>query len=194
MSYYQRRLPHWQPEGAALFITWRLHGSLPGVPAEMAEPRLRPSGQAEQKAGTRFVETDRQLDRATSGPLWLKDPKLAQMVVTSLRFGERELNLYALRAWVVMANHVHILVFPKAELARITRAVKNYTARQGNLLLTRTGQRFWEEESYDHWVRDRLELERIVAYIEFNPVKASLVARPEDWPWSSASQLSESSG
>src|ERR1019366_2883690 len=29
MSYYERNLPHWQPEGAALFLTWRLHGSLP---------------------------------------------------------------------------------------------------------------------------------------------------------------------
>jgi hypothetical protein len=29
MTYYERALPHWQPEGAALFLTWRLHGSLP---------------------------------------------------------------------------------------------------------------------------------------------------------------------
>ena len=36
-----------------------------------------------------------------------------------------------------------------------------------------------------HWVRDRCELERIVAYIEGNPVKAGLVARAEDYRWSS---------
>ena len=28
LTYYERNLPHWQPEGAALFVTWRLHGSL----------------------------------------------------------------------------------------------------------------------------------------------------------------------
>jgi len=28
-NYYERRLPHWQPKGVDLFITWRLHGSLP---------------------------------------------------------------------------------------------------------------------------------------------------------------------
>jgi hypothetical protein len=40
--------------------------------------------------------------------------------------------------------------------------------------------------SYDHWVRDERELERIAAYIENNPVQAGLATRPEDYAWSSA--------
>ena len=40
---------------------------------------------------------------------------------------------------------------------------------------------FWQHESYDHWVRDDEELERIVAYIAANPVKANLVRQPQDW-------------
>jgi hypothetical protein len=44
----------------------------------------------------------------------------------------------------------------------------------------------WQRESYDHWVRDRAELERIKRYIENNPVKAGLVARASDYAWSSA--------
>jgi len=47
-------------------------------------------------------------------------------------------------------------------------------------LLHRTGT-FWQAESYDHWVRDEEELERIVNYIAGNPVSAGLVKRPEDW-------------
>jgi REP element-mobilizing transposase RayT len=129
---------------------------------------------------------DRQLDSASLGPLWLKDPRLARLVADSLRFGESELGLYQLRAWVVMANHVHLVVFPQAPLWRITKAIKGYTARQANQLLGRTGRPFWQHESFDRWVRDCYELERIVRYVEANPVKAALVRSAEEWPWSSA--------
>ena len=84
-----------------------------------------------------------------------------------------------------MANHVHILIYPKAELPRITRAVKNYSAREANKTLGRSGLPFWKDESYDHWVRDDEELNKIVRYIEFNPVAAGLVTKPEEWRWSS---------
>jgi hypothetical protein len=50
-----------------------------------------------------------------------------------------------------------------------------------------TGSYFWQDESFDHWVRNPAEWEKIRTYIERNPVSAGLVARPEDWPWSSAS-------
>jgi alkanesulfonate monooxygenase SsuD/methylene tetrahydromethanopterin reductase-like flavin-dependent oxidoreductase (luciferase family) len=51
-----------------------------------------------------------------------------------------------------------------------------------------TGERFWQDESFDHWVRDPAEWQKIRAYIERNPVSAGLVAKPEEWPWSSASR------
>src|SRR6267378_54206 len=44
----------------------------------------------------------------------------------------------------------------------------------------------WQDESFDHWVRNSAEFERVRYYIEWNAVHASLVARPEDWKWSSA--------
>jgi len=54
--------------------------------------------------------------------------------------------------------------------------------------LNRTGQQFWQQESFDHWPRDESEFLRILKYIEDNPVKAGLVRRPEDWRWSSAAE------
>jgi putative transposase len=69
----------------------------------------------------------------------------------------------------------------------VTRAVKKTSAKQANLILGRAGHPFWQDESYDHWVRDEREFDRIVGYIEWNPVRAGLVVRVEDWPWSSAS-------
>jgi putative DNA methylase len=69
-------------------------------------------------------------------------------------------------------------------LARIMHSLKSYTAHEANKVLKRTGT-FWQTESYDHWVRDEDELERIVHYICANPVKAGLVERPEHWFWCS---------
>jgi putative DNA methylase len=70
-------------------------------------------------------------------------------------------------------------------LSGIMHSLKSYTANQANQLLGRTGQ-FWQHESYDHWVRDDDELERIVSYIASNPIKAGLAQRPEQWSWCSA--------
>jgi REP element-mobilizing transposase RayT len=92
-----------------------------------------------------------------------------------------------LHSWVIMANHVHVLLNPLKPLWKITRAVKNMSAGEANQVLGRTGNSFWQDESYDHWVRDRAELRRIVRYIEENPMRAGLVNNVEDWPWSSAS-------
>jgi putative transposase len=85
-----------------------------------------------------------------------------------------------------MPNQVHILELPRVPLATLTRRLKGYTARQANRILGRTGEAFWQTESYDHWVRSEQEWERIVRYIESNPVGAGLATRPEDHPWSSA--------
>jgi REP element-mobilizing transposase RayT len=104
----------------------------------------------------------------------------------TFHYGEQQLHFYRLRAWVLMANHVHLLIYPEIGLPRITESVKSYPARQAHAILRRTGLPFWQDESHDHWVRGTDELARIVRYIERNPLVAGLVTRPEDWPRSSA--------
>ncbi len=139
--------------------------------------------------GEQFKLADLQLDRATAGPLWLEDPHIAAIVVKTLQRGAGELHHYDLYAYVVMANHVHVLLTPQVEVRTLTRSLKGVTARAANLILHRTGQRFWQEESFDHWVRGPAQFARIKSYIEQNPVTAGLVTIPEHWPWSSASRL-----
>jgi putative transposase len=63
------------------------------------------------------------------------------------------------------------------------QSLKRHTARQANLALGRQGA-FWQDESYDHVVRNAGEFERIVSYILENPVKAGLVSDWQAWPWS----------
>lgn len=177
VTFYTRRLPHWHPPDADFFVTWRLYGSLPKASRE-TEPS--------QPAGEAFLAQDRELDRAASGPLWLKNAQVAECVSGILVAGMSRWRFYELYAWVVMANHVHALLRPLIPLHKALMNIKSGSARAANAVLGRTGLPFWQDESYDHWVRNDRERSSIVRYIHNNPVNAGLVAEPEDWPWSSA--------
>ena len=171
-----RRLPHIYPEGRWLFATWHLFGSLP--PASYPPPGKRSAGKA-------FVWMDRYLDTTRIGPMFLRRSEVASLVVAALQRGV-VMGIYDLRAFVVMGNHVHVLFRPLGETSRALQWIKGTTAREANQLLARTGKPFWQRESYDHRVRDKRQMERIIAYIEDNPVKAGMAAVASDFPWSSA--------
>jgi putative transposase len=119
--------------------------------------------------------------------MYLAQEPVASLMVASLRRGVL-LGHYELGAYAIMANHVHVLLLPKVSPSRLLQSVKGATARQANLILGRTGERFWQAESYDHSVRDESEWRRIASYIEDNPVKAGRVSRAEDYRWSSAAK------
>ena len=128
---------------------------------------------------------DRYLDTVRTGPAFLRRPELASLVVAALERG-CGMGLYNLRAFVVMSNHVHVLLRPQKPVSRVLQWLTGTTAREANQVLDRTGKPFWQRESYDRWVRDGRELERIAAYIETNPVKAGLAAESSQYRWSSA--------
>lgn len=76
MLRYLRRLPHWDAIGQPQFVTFRLHGSLPATPGFRRE-HVATSGEA-------FVTMDRLLDKGATGPLYLKRPDVAALVVEAL--------------------------------------------------------------------------------------------------------------
>jgi hypothetical protein len=114
-TYYERHLPHWQPPGKKLFVTWRLAGSLPG--------RFRRSCK-QLTDGRRFVEFDRALDEGKCGSLWLRDPRVAELIVRAFHHGEQARDFYRLLAYVVMPNHVHLLLKANVPLQKITQVLK----------------------------------------------------------------------
>jgi len=183
MPYYERHLPHWQPEEAWLFITWRLAGSLPAIPVYETPPA----------GGRAFVSMHRILDRTDTGTTWLKDTRVANLVCELIKQSESAKKLCKPGGYVVMSNHVHLLAQPLKTSANLTRWVKGASARSANQILNRTGQPFWQHESFDHWVRDSREYNRILSYIEINPVRAGLVSSPELWRWSSAASTETTS-
>jgi REP element-mobilizing transposase RayT len=117
--------------------------------------------------------------------MFLPQDSIASLVVDSLHRGA-ELGHYESATFVVMANHVHVLLLPKVSPSQLLKALKGSTAHDANRLLARTGEPFWQHESYDHWVRDECERDRVESYIENNSVKAGLVGRAEEYRWSSA--------
>jgi predicted solute-binding protein/REP element-mobilizing transposase RayT len=178
----RRNLPHWKQEGATHFVTFRLADA---VPAQLAKQwreeletwrRFHPEpwdGAAAAEYRKRFLQPREDWLDLGHGSCLLRDSRAAIIVANALRFfdGQR----YHLDVFVVMPNHVHVLVQPLAgfHLSEIVHSWKSYTARQINKVLGHSGT-VWMQESFDRIVRDWDALLRCRAYIARNPEKARL--------------------
>ncbi len=178
----RRNLPHWQQEGRTYFVTFRLHDSLPQEKlealrknrAEWLDTNPEPWSAAQsQEYHEMFSEKVQLWLDAGYGSCLLKDPALAQIVADALRHfdGER----YDLVAWVVMPNHVHVLLTPRPgfALGKILHSWKSFGAHEINKQVGRQGD-VWQHETYDHIVRDPDSLWHFAKYIVDNPRHAGL--------------------
>jgi putative transposase len=127
---------------------------------------------------------DRILDNARTGPLFLREPRVADLVTQAILDGESKFARYELHAYVVMANHVHMLATPRVAATKWLGPLKGFTAHEANRMLDRHGK-FGQDESYDHLVRSDIEFGKVCGYIERNPIAAGLVATPDAFRWSS---------
>ncbi|MDQ7064173.1 MAG: transposase [candidate division KSB1 bacterium] len=200
-TFYRRYLPHIQPPGATLFVTFRLYGSLPCEALNELQQeydrfarKLQTTSKAKAKLELYLfqkrliVKCDRILDLSDRGPQYLKDPRVAQLVCDTIQFWDQQ--RYDLLSYCVMSNHVHMVFTPLPKpdgsfysLAKIMHSIKSYTANKANEILKRRGKPFWEHESFDHYCRNEKEVERVITYVLDNPVKAGLVDHARAWPW-----------
>jgi REP element-mobilizing transposase RayT len=136
-----------------------------------------------------FVKFEDVLHKASTGPMWMRDERVAERVADNLH--RLDGDAYRLDAYCVMSNHVHTVFKPFLSeeelheafdedghlvfistypgLSQIMHSLKGRSARECNLVLSRTG-RFWEHESFDHVVR-REKLNATVRYVLNNPVQ-----------------------
>lgn len=183
-------LPHWTCDGAAYAATFRLGDSLPRhvLEAWLMERRALVDAAA-RSAHALSEQEEKRLDERHSQPIeayldaghgacWLRESAVAQLVADALRHfdGQR----YQLHAWCVMPNHVHGLVEPLSGhgLSAILHSWKSFTAKAANRTLGRTGV-FWQEEYYDHLIRDADDYAHARQYGMNNPAKAGL----NNWRW-----------
>jgi Rad3-related DNA helicase/REP element-mobilizing transposase RayT len=177
-----RHLPHWHQDGCTYFVTFGLADSIPKGKLiqwqiELREwlrqhPEPRTPDQEKEYAELFAERFHRWLDDCM-GECWLRQPKISAIVEEALRFFDNQ--RYWLGHFVVMPNHVHVLVRPLGEhtLSQILHSWKSFTAKQINAVLGREGH-VWQDESFDCIVRDESALEKFSAYVQENPAKAQL--------------------
>ena len=185
--YTRGYIPHFDRPGLIQGITFRLADSLPAHVLVSLDQEF-PS--ADDPARRARIE---EYLNSGHGACHLRDPRIARMVIAALLYfdGKR----YRMIAWVIMPNHVHVLIeiLEGYSLGTIVHSWKSYTAKEANRILGRTG-RFWFREYFDRYIRDERHFENAVQYIHNNPVKAGLVATPGDWPFSSAAGGQQDAG
>jgi len=108
------------------------------------------------------------------------------MLVAAIRYHDG--TKHYLFDYTVMPDHIHMIVKPMRTsagwhcLARLLYDLKQFTARQVNTMLARTGH-VWQAESHDHILRNRADYEEKAAYIFRNPHTKGLIDDPAKWPW-----------
>ena len=198
-------LPHFDGTGVTQHVTFHLGDSLPKRVVEQLGQEIKAVSPGKQDSERRR-RIEALLD-AGYGSCVLREPAVAAMVQAALWHFDSE--RYRLLAWVIMPNHVHVLFNPinNWALGKIVASWKKWTASQirvcqktgddncgktnpgnANLLIGAHPERVWCREYWDRFIRDDRHFGIVLDYIHGNPVKAGLVARAEEWPWSSAFQ------
>lgn len=176
-------LPHFDAPGVTQFVTFQLQDSFPiTLHAEFEAILKEPDDSVKRR------KLEAWLDRG-HGACWLRRPDVAELVEKVLLAADgRE---YRMQAWVLMPNHVHLVVAVwDVPLAKLIHDWKGKAAREANKLLGRTGA-FWQKDYFDTLIRDEAHLKRAIRYTEQNPMKAHLAKSARDWPWSSARHRDE---
>ena len=182
-GWYRRFLPHRDEPGIIQFITYRLADSIPSTLLVQIENEIR-SVSPKQMDAERRRKIEKMLDMGHGSGI-LRNPRAAECVITGWKHFEGK--RYNLIAWVVMPNHVHVLIrqFEGQSMAKIIQSWKSFTGRQLKAEFPHVcvnGQ-FWLREYWDRYIRDENHFRKAVEYIQMNPVKAGLAATPADWPY-----------
>lgn len=177
--YSRGYLPHFDHVGLIQVVTFRLLDALPTDLLEKLEKAVSKENDVEKRK-----RIEAWLD-AGYGSCWLRDPRIAAIVEEALLHFDA--HRYRLLAWAIMPNHVHALVelSPEVLLPDVMHTWKSFTAKAANRILHRSGS-FWMPEYFDRYIRDERHFANAVNYIHSNPVTAGLVAKAEEWRYSSA--------
>ena len=172
------KLPHWRQEGVTYFVTFRLADSLPQTKLHewlrerdewiVAHPQPWDMNTSSEYHRQFTARIEKWLD-AGYGSCVLARHETRSVVADALRHFDSD--RYWLDAWVVMPNHVHVVVTPLRDngLSATLHAWKSFTSHAIGKLLPDWHGPFWQKESFDHIVRGPDHLERFRIYIANNP-------------------------
>ena len=123
-----------------------------------------------------------------------RDTRPCQILVKNLQF-YRDRMKFALHGYVVMPDHIHLLVTPRqpATVSDIMRNLKSYTSREIREALGIRGP-IWQRRFYDRVIRGGEQFRAALDYIHLNPVRAGLVQSATDYESSSYRFWEEGNG
>ena len=177
-------LPHWDFAKSVQAITFRLADSVPKKTIKSWKRELAslPDDKQRQEQLHRLIAHH---EDAGHGEAVLADPACASLVQNELI--RKHAGSYKLIDWVIMPNHVHVLVrlLNGYSLTPVVQRWKGASAVHINRHLNRSGK-LWESDYYDRCIRDMDHYHDSIAYIRNNPMKAGLCEKPEEWRFSSA--------
>jgi putative transposase len=171
-------LPHYDKPGTMQMLTFRLADAMPADRRHEWELFLKIEDGRVQR-----TKLEAYLDLGYGECLLRKSSLASALENVLLKFdGER----YRIAAWVIMPNHVHVLVeLWTMPLGQLVKGWKGPGARLINQMTGRNGQ-LWQDDYWDRFIRDEDHFRTALKYIESNPVKAGLAKLAADWTWSSA--------
>jgi putative transposase len=180
-------IPHFNRPNLIQSITFRLEDAVPKTVIDQWKRELEWSNGI-PATDPRQIDLRKKIAKyedAGYGACWLRNEKIAEIAEQAILFHDSE--RYRVIAWCIMPNHIHsiIEILKGNRLEDILHSWKSYIAHEANKILRRSGK-FWFREYHDRFIRNFDHLQRAVEYVENNPVKAGLVAKKEEWRWSSA--------
>ncbi len=195
------KIPHINANNHLQFITYRLSDSLPHNIVEKIKQDI--SLFDEDKKTTERIKLVEKYSDKGYGASFLIHPNIADLIITNLKF--HNLIKYELISWVIMPNHIHILIKQMNDnIGDIVKSWKSYTSKiilkQSNILFEKKGlyqpnvkvlndilnsRNIWYKGYWDRYLRNEDEYWRCVEYIHNNPVKAKLVESAKEWQFSS---------
>jgi putative transposase len=114
----------------------------------------------------------------------------AEIVVSTLYFGRKN-NWFNLLAFVVMPDHLHLIIIPRGKnISQAMHSIKSFSSKEINRINSRNG-RIWQSSFRDFTVYAKELLLEKIAYIHDNPVRKGWVLKAERYNFSSANPIYE---
>jgi REP element-mobilizing transposase RayT len=190
IAFWRGNLPHWEVEEGRYFVTIHLTGAIPKEGVDRIRG-LAAKNQNDAPETENWLKLQRRiyaameawLDRSDFATI-LQLPNMAEIVAEAIEFRNgREWNVLE---FVIMPSHLHLFFeMRQIGLKHSLEQFKRWTGHRAAKLLSGNGERFWQDEWFDHWSRSDEEDEKIIVYMRRNPEKAKLVSDYRDWPYGS---------
>ncbi len=210
--FYRSQQTHLIPKGAALFITFGLHSSIPHFLVKKHKAKFRSESELIKNSHTReevihirmrklkaslFEKYEGIMHKGLHGRHWLKDPAIASIVKEKIH--ELDQKMYRLLCYCIMSNHIHLIIDlsgslsyadplhacqPKESIGHYPKIMQLIKGSTAYQInrYLNRNGKFWQRDNFERYIRSEKHLFRVINYTLNNPVKANISRQWEHYP------------